>query len=443
MLELLDIEKYIKDNKVQRVSNPLSFKNDDPTPDGLYSPKIFGSTKKEKSVQIGYIDLQTKILHPLVYNNLKKINTIFNKIFSFKMTIKDKSLELVDKDQNKDKSSKTLNEGMNVSWLYENWNKINFEQYKNGKNDQFIDTIIDKGRDQIFITKIIVIPQAFREYVEEHGRLMEDEVSGIYKKLLLLTQSTDFKESDYMKFLEKQANSSKANVIQKQVTNLHNLFIAKLGGGKYINSDNGTSEIKGKKAIMRSKVMGKRINNVSRLVANARPDIPFNCVALPWYVLIYLFDMYLIRYLLKNQDKAIKLGIEKASLEEVGKHIDYIYRNIESYMQNESNKLDVWYEVLTDIFEEYDELCVMTKRDPSWDKNSWISLKPIIMKGMNYHLVINSILYVPLGGDSFSTNIFGSQKDTNVLYQDGNIKITTNNSTIIEAKSTKKLFERE
>jgi len=441
MLELLDIEDYISKNKIPRVVNPQSFKDQEPTPDGLYSPRIFGSLKKEKMTQMGYIDLQVKILHPLIFNNLKRVNSIFGKIFKFKMKIIDGKLHLIDKNQNKDKSKK-IEEGMSVSWLYENWMKIDFEHYMTPKNEDFIKLLKAKGRDKIFITKFLVIPQAFREYVEEFGRLIEDEISGMYKKILLITQSADFKQSDYAKFLESQSNKSRINVIQKYVNNIHDLLLAKLGGGKYTDSKNVKIELNGKKAVMRSKVLGKRINNVSRLVANARPDIPFNAIALPWYVIIYLFDMYIINYLVQHQSSTRKLQLENASLEEVGKHIDYIYKNIESYIEKNEDKLEEWYKVIQETLEAHPDLTAMVKRDPSWNKCSWISLKPIIMKGMNYHLVINSVLYVPLGGDSFNTNIFGHIEKKNILYQDKDIKILTDNTNILEINTLERTLQK-
>ena len=47
---------------------------------------------------------------------------------------------------------------------------------------------------------------------------------------------------------------------------------------------------------------------------------------------------------------------------------------------------------------------MLLKRDPAWDKNSYHTLKPVIIPTNSYHIVVNSLLYKPLGGDSFNTN---------------------------------------
>ena len=58
MLKILNINKYIIDNKIKVVTNVSSFTREgDPTPDGLYSELIFGITKKEQQETFGYINL--------------------------------------------------------------------------------------------------------------------------------------------------------------------------------------------------------------------------------------------------------------------------------------------------------------------------------------------------------------------------------------------------
>ena len=57
-MELLDINKFVKVNNVQEISNPVFFvRRDVPTSDGLLSNEIFGITKQERSNIYGYVNL--------------------------------------------------------------------------------------------------------------------------------------------------------------------------------------------------------------------------------------------------------------------------------------------------------------------------------------------------------------------------------------------------
>jgi len=145
MLDILKINDYIKKNNILEVRNPLSFNDGNITNDGLYSPLIFGNTTQEKFVKYGYINLGTKIIHPFVYKNLKKIKSIFFNITLDKGhknfregVIKDGILTEVKKD-----SSEKGNSGIN--WLINNWGNIDLDNYKTGKNldDDNIDKIIN------------------------------------------------------------------------------------------------------------------------------------------------------------------------------------------------------------------------------------------------------------------------------------------------------------
>lgn len=72
MLDILNINKVIQDNKLIRVSDPISFHKGEPNINGLYSPIIFGSKTQDKYEKYAYMNLGVKIIHPFIYKNLKK-----------------------------------------------------------------------------------------------------------------------------------------------------------------------------------------------------------------------------------------------------------------------------------------------------------------------------------------------------------------------------------
>ena len=64
-LELMDIDKFIKANDCQEISNPTFFyQNGSPTSDGLLSNEIFGITQKDRAGIFAYIDLGDWFIDP-------------------------------------------------------------------------------------------------------------------------------------------------------------------------------------------------------------------------------------------------------------------------------------------------------------------------------------------------------------------------------------------
>jgi len=385
--DLLDVENFIKENKVQEVStaNTFNFKAGifTPDPNGLYSPQIFGSMIKEKRSKYGYINLKSFILHPFIYKNLKKIGSIFSNV----ATGKKKGL-IVDGELIESEDGQS-----GIEFLVKEWDKIDFEKYKKPSNTDFID-FLKYTKKLIKINKILVIPIIYRPSNINNGRVEEDEITEKYKKILLDIFNTygslgdsDNDDFNVMHLLNQASETPKSIKIQEKVKNLHEYFISKLDK---------------KDGFFKSAFIGKRIDNVTRLVANARPDVPVDCVAVPWHVLLNIFDVFVLKYLSENENYKEKLGIKDITANDFGKHIYYIYKNCDTYCKTYPDRQDIWIDILTEVFNKNPYLRVLMKRDPAWAASSYWCLKPIIIKGCQYHTVVNSFYYKPLGGDSFN-----------------------------------------
>ena len=73
-LETLDIEKFIKANKLKEVTNPIFFERPGVTStDGLLSNEIFGITKNERSNIFAYIDLGKCFIENIMGNWSRRI----------------------------------------------------------------------------------------------------------------------------------------------------------------------------------------------------------------------------------------------------------------------------------------------------------------------------------------------------------------------------------
>lgn len=418
MLKVLSINKFIKNNGILEVTSRISFdKEGNPLASGLYSNVIFGDTSKEMAETFGYINLSVNVIHPSILDSLNKISTLFKKVIQGEKSVVIKDGLLVE----------DIKGSSGLGWLFNSWNKIDINKFKTTKNSKIVSYISELKRDEIFINKYLVVPPKFRMYVEENGITKEDELTMLYKELLTVTTVTQ--DSGFMGAILK--SSSRELVVNNAIQKLYQYFLMKL---------------EKKDGAFRSNLVSKRIDNNVRLVANARPDVPFNCAGLPWHVLLNIFDVYIVGMLHNNgafsKDFANLLGTSSFSPTKYGTHFDYIYRNVDTYTDANKGKRELWIELLKELFEYHSELKVLLKRDPAWDKNSYHTLSPIIIPTNSYHVVVNSLLYKPLGGDSFSTN-FTSVKDFGSIISDDNGKIYTDDNNFYKIRSLESIFDKE
>jgi DNA-directed RNA polymerase beta' subunit len=416
MLKVLNINNFIKTNKVQEVTNRQSFtKEGKPTTDGLYSETIFGITSDEISTNFAYINLSTWIIHPSILGSLTKVSTLFKKvIYGDKKAVIENGM-LVESE----------NGSSGVGFLFNSWNKLDFKNYLTEKNKPVVNFFQTIARDEVFINKYLVVPPKFRMYTQKHGITVEDEITMFYKRLLGLTVIGSA-DNDLMQAILK--NSNKDLEIQKAVIIIYDFFLSKL---------------EKKEGQFRSSLISKRIDNNVRLVANARPDLPFNCAGLPWHVLLNIFDAFIVGSLNKNifsEDYSKALGVEQFSSSKFGTHFDYIFRNVDTYTEANPGKREIWVKVLKEMFDYHPELKVLLKRDPAWNKDSYHALFPVIIPTNSFHIVVNSLLYKPLGGDSFNTNFTTGVKD-NCICQDEDGYISTKSDQSYYIRSLNYLFD--
>ncbi len=399
--KLLDIDKFIREKQAKPVTSPNTLIRKNglwiPDPNGLYSEFIFGIDRKEQREKYGYIDFKTFIMHPLIFKNLGKISSLFAAVANKKKYVKIENGELIEVPENEGKTG--------IQFLIDNWKKIDLDKYKKPTNEYFIEFLKITQEKLIFVNKLPVIPVIYRPYKIDKGRVEIDEITEKYQKILYTIYSNEFIKSDQQVFAQNTVgdindnelfnilfqNQSKTDKIQKYVNTLYDYFISKL---------------EKKEGFFRSKLIGKRLDNVARLVANARPDVPIDCAVIPWHVLLNLFDALVIGYLESHSEIKKDLGLENLTLDDIGKHLYYIYKNCDIYCNSNKEKVEIWYKVLEDIFNQNPHVRILLKRDPSWSAQSFWSLKPLINKGCQYVIIVPSFYYVPLGGDSFNCNIF-------------------------------------
>jgi DNA-directed RNA polymerase beta' subunit len=237
-VDIFDINKFIKVNNLQEVTNPVTFNQGFyPTNDGLLSYTIFGlpGSYDRRSI-FGYIDLKKKFLHPVIYKILTAMNRKFVKLLdgSAYFIINDKG-ELVEDNENG-------NTG--IEWLYKNFDKLNFKRTDSIKRDNKIGVLENLDKNEIFVDKWLVLPAFLRDCNLtnlDSGKPSLDKINNLYVSLISLCNSSD-SDYDFMGYLTEFK-------IQSTLVNIYEWIVSR--------SDGSNGILEKKTGLIKKNLMGK------------------------------------------------------------------------------------------------------------------------------------------------------------------------------------------
>lgn len=294
-LEILDVDKYIKENQFKPITNPVTFIRDgSPTPDGLLSNEIFGITKADRAGIFAYIDLHGIFLDPSIYKAWCKIDSRVKSIVheTEKYIIND------DGDFEVNEKGKT-----GIKFLKDNFDKIRFRHTSSNKRDLKID-YIKANKDRMFITKYMVIPAYYRDMNTGGKNIGIGAINKLYVSLLQTVRSLE-STLDY----GFDDNGAIVGRIQELLVAIYDWFV---GNSNSMIAEEGTG-ISRKTGILRRANMSKTTDNSSRLVLSA-PDnrvesvddlmVTFDKTAVPLAAVIadfYDFVLFHIKKFFENE----------------------------------------------------------------------------------------------------------------------------------------------
>jgi len=256
-MKLLDTERFCA--ALQPVTSTSLFKylENDLTFDenGLLSYEIFGSSETERRNKYSYIDLKNvEVLHPVLFDNLKNNRRLVSILLNEKK-FKFKAGDIVPDPQGE----------TGIEFF-----KTLIGKYKTeSERVQMTLDIIEAKPEQAFIKKVIVIPAAFRETGKELTWKTETELNKAYMDVLRVAKSIS----------PTGDKAIYASAIQKR---LKSLFVAL------------KAEIGSKKGIIRSNILGKRLDFSGRAVITLDNSLPFDTCAIPLLIAVKIFEPFLI-----------------------------------------------------------------------------------------------------------------------------------------------------
>lgn len=248
--EPIDVERFVKANNVEQVSDPIFFIRDGvPSPKGLLSYEIFGITKEERAEIFAYIDLGDWFLHPLVYKKWaqkdRRIKDIVHGIKKFSL---DPSGDFVE-----DEKGET-----GVKFLKNNIDKIKIKRTDSKERDDIIDYIY-KYKNVIFMKKMLVMPAYYRDVLSKSGgKVGVGDLNKLYQSLIISCNSLS-ETKDYGLSMDDAIKGK----IQENILAIYNSITGTSG-----DETDGVGLSK-KSGLVRSAIMSKTTDYGTRLILSA------------------------------------------------------------------------------------------------------------------------------------------------------------------------------
>jgi len=354
MLKFLDLDKFSKGlspvTSAEIFSRPNEFNND-----GLFSERIFGNLEsQERRKTFSYIDLHTKVIHP---SALKIILQLNRKIDLFISASENFTLKV-----NGDLVQDSDGELTGLSKFIEIFPDIKFRG-ETETREKFINLLHKSYKDgTLFIDKIPIIPPDFRpSFQEEDGNWMIDKLNDVYQSIIRKAI---------------QVRSSGGSGILFDLLS-YGLQLAIVEHDKFIRT-----KVEKKNGLIRSQMLGKRIDFSGRAVITPGPNLKINQVGVPFRIAVNLFEPFIMHVLLyTNRINREELSSEIKKFIKTEISVDSIRRIIKAIVAGDKLPPKL-HKIFWDVAElVMKDRVVICKRDPVLHMSSVRAFHPVLVEG--------------------------------------------------------------
>lgn len=207
--------------------------------DGLFSTTIFGRPAEERRQNtLSYVDLRTKIMHPIMYSNIEKIATFYTQICNGSKfaTWNPKTFEFDE--------STAVDGDTGFSFFMKYFKDIKFKRNESERRNVRID-VLDKFRETGLYDFVLIIPAGIRDIEEGKDGLSQDEINEHYRNLVSLSKNID------VTFKDNKFNDGTKLLMQRNFNSIYSILF---------------SYIKGKRGITQDKMIKRKLENGTRSV---------------------------------------------------------------------------------------------------------------------------------------------------------------------------------
>lgn len=154
--------------------------------EGLFSTEIFGRIgDKDRAYKFAYIDMGVRILHPILFDNLCGLNSIYKDIYN------GRKYATFNKKSGVFEASDQLTGSTGASFFMKHLPELKFERNESTQRGLRID-IIEKYRISAVYDFLLVEPAGLRDLEEgQYGNLKSDEINDPYRAIIGLSKTVD------------------------------------------------------------------------------------------------------------------------------------------------------------------------------------------------------------------------------------------------------------
>ena len=181
-IDLMDVDKFIKVNKLENsiVTDAHYLSRGYPTPGGVLSHEIFGSSVEDRKEKMGIINLHGKYMTPLAAKKLPAYDRKLNAILTSTTRYRFENGDLIPDEE----GGRT-----GPSFLYEIWGKYKPKE-KTSITTKEVEKYFQMSRDVLFIEYLPVIPAFFRDVNSQTGGKMSlAKINSVYSKIITLAEN--------------------------------------------------------------------------------------------------------------------------------------------------------------------------------------------------------------------------------------------------------------
>jgi len=355
-LNLLNVDNFTRGLKPVTTTE-LTTKTGEFHPDGLYSENIFGvEGSLERSRTFSFIELNTYVIHPATYLLLtrleqKKLTAFFSTEENFIIT------DAGELKQDEDGIS-------GIKAFIENFSKIKFRG-GTPERERFIQLLQKAYKDKtLFINKLPIIPPDFRPmYQDEDGNWMIDQLTTDYY-IPIMRRASQVKSVGEGSTLYNLLN------YHLQITiNNHDSYVRK--------------KIAKKSGLIRSSMLGKRIDFSARGVIIPGPELDVNEIGLPLRMAVSLFQPFIFHYILfsKRYPQINELEEQVKNFTESELSVESLERVLKSIKGGDKvpdNLVKLIFDATEIIMK---GRVILAKRDPALHEESYRAFYPRLILG--------------------------------------------------------------
>jgi len=368
----LNVQKFIDDLQLKEISSSAIISTRGKFDvDGLFSEVIFGLTNStERRKTYAFINLNTKVLHPFIYEVFKKIEKRIIDLVDGATLYYDEEKKLLSKDPLEGLKEISGFDGA----MYAISHGLNYRGDTDIR-DKIIDKLEDVIKDGLFsIDKMIVVPPDFRPAIlGPDGSLVSmDDVNSTYVRMINLSKKIRMTDNH-----DNTGVMSDSALIRKEIQNLVNdlYLFGKLKSGK-------------KTGINRSALLGKRVDFSARSIVTGGYDLPIGVAGVPYRILANIAQPFLVHYFTKtlvvdSTDYNVFMSLLEKNSFDKSNNILVVTNFLNDLAQDKLSMTKEEEAFIIATFQDVlKEKYVLIKRDPSLHKGSWQSFRIQVEKGV-------------------------------------------------------------